>query len=388
VADRTGAPAGGRDVFLVCNSVDDLGGLLRWAHHLARLFVARGHRVHLIGVEPAAQPHDYGTDLPYRTTTLHRRRLPAPWTPRGPRWLRPGRWLRQRRRDAAVDRAAARLGALFRAARPGAVVIAAQVWAMEWVDRADTTGVTVIGMSHESYRASRASSRYRRVKRHFRQVDRFLLLTQEDADAWAQDGMSNAGVMPNPLPVTPVGPADLDAPVLTTLGRLSHEKGMDLLLEAWSLVAPQHPRWRLHVYGSGREAGQLRAQARALGLDPDAVFRGTTGDVDAALRAASIYVLPSRHEGFPVSVLEAMAYGLPVVGFDCAPGVRALVEPEGTGLLVAPGDVHGLAAGIERLVKDRDLRRRWGDAAREAVRPYHPDTILDAWEELFRLLER
>jgi glycosyltransferase involved in cell wall biosynthesis len=382
VADRR------RDIFLVCNSVDDLGGLLRWAHHIAGLFTARGHRVHLIGVEPAAQPRDYGSDLPYQTTTLHADRLPAPWAPRGAGRLRLDRRLRQRRREAAMQRAADRLSALFRAARPGAVVIAAQVWAMEWVARADTTGLIVIGMSHESYRASRASSRYRRVKRLYRPADRFLVLTEEDADAWALDGMSNVGSMPNPLPVHPTTLPTLDEPVVTTLGRLAHEKGMDLLLEAWAMVAPQHPGWRLHAYGAGAEEAALHAQARALGLDPWEIFRGVTSDLDTALSAASVYVLPSRNEGFPISVLEAMAYGLPTVGFDCAPGVRELIEPEEGGLLVAPGDVHGLATGLDRLMKDRDLRLRLGAGARESVRRFAPDTVVDAWEELFRLIER
>jgi hypothetical protein len=94
---------------------------------------------------------------------------------------------------ATVRRGAARLSALFRTAAPGGIVIAAQVWAMEWVACADTAGMPVIGMSHESYAATRQSSRYRRVKRYF---------AQADADAWAFD-MSNAAAMPNPLHVEP-----------------------------------------------------------------------------------------------------------------------------------------------------------------------------------------
>src|SRR5262249_17488843 len=123
---------------------------------------------------------------------------------------------------------------LFRAARPGGVVIAAQVWAMEWVALADTAGMPVIGMSHESYLATKTSSRYARVKRYFADVDRFLVLSAEDADEWAVDGMSNADSMPNPLHVTPGAFPDLTRPVVVRLGRLSFEKGQDMLLEAWA----------------------------------------------------------------------------------------------------------------------------------------------------------
>src|SRR5262249_14892887 len=134
-----------RDVFVVCNNVEELGGLQRWAHHIGRLFTARGHRVHLIGVTHADRAHDYGHgsehDRPYTVTVLH----DTPLAPRGSR-------LRRAQRHGA-----ARLSALFRTARPGGIVIAAQVWAMEWVALADTAGMPVIGMSHESYAATRRS---------------------------------------------------------------------------------------------------------------------------------------------------------------------------------------------------------------------------------------
>ena len=129
-------------------------------------------------------------------------------------------------RSAAQRRGAARLSELFAGARPGAVVIVAQVWAMEWVRLADTSGLRVVGMSHESFAATRGSSRYRRVKEHYAGVDRFLVLTQEDADAWARDGMTNVDHIPNALHVVPGVLPTLDLPVVASVGRLSHEKGL------------------------------------------------------------------------------------------------------------------------------------------------------------------
>ena len=264
----------------------------------------------------------------------------------------------------------------------------AQVWAQEWVARADTAGLRVIGMSHESYEASRSSSRYARVKKFYPDVDRMLALTEEDSDAWARSGMSNAGAMPNPLMTTPVTLPDLDQPTVVTLRRLAHDKGIDMLLEAWSAIAAQYPDWRLSVYGSGPDEESLRRQARELGLDDQQIFRGLTTDLDAALSNASIYALPSREEGFPIALMEAMAYGLPSVAFDCAPGIRELLENEVSGLLINPGNVPGFAAALERLMKDADLRRRLGGQARESVGQFSPDAVVDRWEHLFELLHR
>jgi glycosyltransferase involved in cell wall biosynthesis len=366
-----------RDVFIVCNNLEELGGLQRWAHHIALLFTRRGHRVHLVGITHADRAHDYGQNPPYTVTVLHDRQPPN----------RRGLPSRLRHR-AMVRQGAARLSALFRTARPGAVVIAAQVWAMEWVARADTGDMPVIGMSHESYAATRRSSRYERVKRHFADADLLLALTEADADAWAFDDLSNAGAMPNPVHVTPGSPSMRTAPVVVRLGRLSFEKGQDMLLEAWAEVAPRHPDWRLRLYGTGPDEDALRRQAVELGVGTSVEFPGPTSDLESALTGASVSALSSREEGFPMSIIEAMAYGLPTVAFDCAPGVRELITDGQDGLVVPPGHVLEFAAALDRLMDDLWLRDSLGEAARESVRRYAPETILDRWERQFALAEK
>ncbi|MFL6055720.1 MAG: glycosyltransferase [Actinoallomurus sp.] len=368
-----------RDIFIVCNNVEELGGLQRWAHDISRLFAARGNRVHLVGITHADHAHDYGHDLPYTVTVLHER---EPGPARGPLGAR----LRELRHRRMVLSGAARLSALFRTARPEGVVIAAQVWAMEWVARADTAGMPVIGMSHESYEATRRSSRYKRVKRYFADADLLLALTDADADAWAFDDMSNAGAMPNPLHVTPRSVSPRTEPVVVRLGRLSFEKGQDMLLESWAEVAPRHPSWRLRLYGSGPEEAALRRQAADLCLSDSVEFAGPTSDIESALTGASIFALSSREEGFPMSIIEAMAYGLPTVAFDCAPGVRELLTDGSDGLVVSPGHTTEFAAALDRLIRDADLRDALAETARESVRRYEPDVILDRWERQFALV--
>ncbi|MFF3020017.1 glycosyltransferase [Streptomyces sp. NPDC057939] len=385
------AAPGGRDVFLVSNSVDELGGVTTWSHQMARLLTDRGHRVHVVGIAPVADEirQKLPADLPYATTTLYDAHPPKARRLHGIK----GRLNAPERRRQAVRRAGMRdraetLSGLFRAARPGAVVIVTQVWAMEWVALADTKGLSVIGMSHESFEASHKSTRGDRVRRHYSQVDRLLVLTPEDADLWIRAGMENVDSMPNPLPFMPDSPAPRTSKVVASVGRLAFEKGVDLLLDAWADAAPHHPDWVLRIHGAGVEEKALRAHCTSLGLDDCVEWMGSTDDVLGALRGASVFAQASRAEGFPITLLEAMAAGLPVAAFDCAPGVREIVEHGEDGLLARLGNTMELAGHLDALMSDAALRDRLGDAGFRSVRRFSSDEITDRWEALFAFLDR
>jgi glycosyltransferase involved in cell wall biosynthesis len=377
-----------RDIFFVSNSVDELGGVTSWSHQMARLFTERGHRVHVVGVTEPAVPQDLG-EVPYPTTTLYDVHPPSVGPARG---LKGRLDLNRRRlraeRAAGMRERAAELTALFRAARPGAVVIVTQVWAMEWVALADTDGLTVIGMSHESFEYSRKTSRFRRVLKHYKDVDRMLALTREDADLWIGQGMNNASFMPNPLPFMPEVPSPRTGNVVVSVGRLHDQKGIDMLLDAWAETAPGHPDWRLRIYGSGEDEEILKKQCTALGLDDCVDWMGRTSDVPGALRSGSVFVLSSRGEGFPLALMEAMATGLPCAAFDCAPGVHEIIRDGEDGLLATLGNTGELARRLDTLMSDKALRDSMGEAARVNVQRFTTDEVVRKWEELFAFLER
>ncbi|MFE3560013.1 glycosyltransferase [Streptomyces sp. NPDC059193] len=390
MSQQTATP-GGRDIFLVSNNVDELGGVTTWSHQMARLFTERGHTVHIVGIAPVAEEirQKLPADLPYEMTTLYDAHPPAARRLHGIKGrLNAPERRRQAARRAGMRAKAEKLSELFRAARPGGVVIVTQVWAMEWVALSDTKGLSVVGMSHESFEASQKSTRGERVRRHYPEVDRLLVLTAEDADLWIRAGMENVGSMPNPLPFMPQAPAPRTAKVVASVGRLAFEKGVDLLLDAWADAAPHHPDWVLRIYGAGLEEEALRAHCTTLGLDDSVEWMGSTGDVLGALRGASVFAQASRAEGFPITLLEAMAAGLPVAAFDCAPGVREIVTHGEDGLLARLGNTMELAGHLDALMSDREMRDRLGDTAFESVKRYSSAEITDRWEALFAFLER
>ncbi|MFF8261673.1 glycosyltransferase [Streptomyces virginiae] len=380
-----------RDIFIVSNSVDEIGGVTTWSHQMARLFSERGHRVHIVGIAPVAEEirQKLPQHLPYEMTTLYEAHPPAARRLRGIK----GRLNAPERRRQAARRAQMRVKAdqlseLLRGARPGGVVIVTQVWAMEWVALADTKGLSVVGMSHESFEASQKSTRGERVRRYYPEVDRLLVLTAEDADLWIRAGMENVASMPNPIPFMPDTPAPRTSKVVASVGRLAFEKGVDLLLDAWADAAAHHPDWVLRIYGAGLEEAALRAHCTSLGIDDSVEWMGSTDDVLGALRGASVFAQASRAEGFPITLLEAMAAGVPVAAFDCAPGVREIVEHGEDGLLARLGNTMELAGHLHVLMSDGELRDRLGDNAFHAVKRYSSAEITDRWEELFSFLER
>ncbi|MFD9868768.1 glycosyltransferase [Streptomyces niveus] len=378
-----------RELILLANATDVLGGVTAWTHQMARLFGAHGHRVQVVGIHEAELKLTLPEPPAYPVTALYPAHPPTPWRPRFP--LGHFDLLARRRelaRVAAKRRAVAHLSEIFRAAGPGALVIVTQVWPMEWVLEADTTGLRLIGMSHESYEYSKRCHRFRWIKNSYPHVDRWLTLTQEDADAWIAEGFDNVGAMPNALGSLPEQPSPRTGKNVASIGRLDDQKGIDLLLESWASVAGARPDWRLRIYGAGQDEVALKERCTALGLDGSVDWMGRTDDVAGALADCSVFVQSSRGEGFPLALMEAMASGVPCAAFDCAPGVREIVRDGEDGLLAPPGDTDALADRLLRLTGNPRLRDTLGDRARAGVQRYSQAEILRRWHELFDLLDR
>ena len=160
-------------------------------------------------------------------------------------------------------------------------------------------------------------------------------------------------------------PAQLDgAPRVVSIGRFAFPKDFATLIEA---LAATGADYRAAFVGEGPLLQEVAATIRERGLTERIDLLGDRGDVPGVLASADVFVLSSRSEGFPVSILEAMAAGLPVVATDVG-GVAESVADGETGLLVPPGDPGALAAALDRLLTDSALRLRLGTAGRERAR--------------------
>jgi len=156
-----------------------------------------------------------------------------------------------------------------------------------------------------------------------------------------------------------------DSPTVLWVGRLDPVKGLSILLESFRVVGDE-TNAHLCLVGGGPIREQLERRVRELRLSDRVHFLGPRADVGALLKAADVFVFPSRTEGLPNALLEAMAAACPVVTTD-VPGCRDLIVNEQTGLLVPYGDTHALAGAVRRLLGDRGLAARLGEQAARIV---------------------
>ena len=169
------------------------------------------------------------------------------------------------------------------------------------------------------------------------------------------------------------------------VARLNGMKGHATLLQSLHRLRAGGNDLLLLIVGDGAQRSELERQAQQLSLDDRAVrFLGERSDVDQILRAADFFVLPSDTEGLPLSVLEAMAHGLPIVASRVG-GIPELIGHNEQGILVPPGDSGALAAAIQSLADDPLLRRRLGDAARaRAGGEFSLSTTVRNYDRLYR----
>jgi glycosyltransferase involved in cell wall biosynthesis len=215
-----------------------------------------------------------------------------------------------------------------------------------------------------------------------------VLIPSESLRAWVRSVARHAHVVCVPNPVTSDVPAQPSRPNLVLfLGRLEPAKGVFDLLEALAAVRGAVPDVRLVCAGDGDRVGVAR-YAERLGIADAVKFTGWVGPSGkrALFEAAAVFALPSYDEALPVSLLEAMAAGVPVVA-SAVGGIPEVVADGVSGCLVAPGDKASLERALRRLLTDGELAARIGAAARETARlRFAPERALPQLEEIYATL--
>lgn len=207
---------------------------------------------------------------------------------------------------------------------------------------------------------------------------------------------SQRAVIYNPILVESDAPADELPPTvdpqqnwLVSMGRLTEQKGFDLLLAAFAKLAPEFPDWQLLILGRGELREQLAQTRDELNLAGRAIFTGALDNPFAVLKRAKIFVMASRNEGFPMAHGEALACGLPVVCTDCPSGPAEMIRQDVDGLLVPNQDVDSLAAGMKSMMSDESQRQQFAARAPEVLERFGLEAIAAEWEALIiQLLEQ
>lgn len=227
-------------------------------------------------------------------------------------------------------------------------------------------------------------------------ADKIVALTPESSE-WIRTHIPFAKVKAIPNPYVPLSrtPPEIrpnnflkeDQKLLLSAGRLSSEKGFDILIRAFFEVSKFYPEWVLVILGEGEDEKKLRDLIATLGLKSKVLLPGKAGNMEDWYRRADLFAMSSRHEGFPMVLLEAMAFGCPCISFDCDVGPRNIIRNGIDGRLVRPtGDGQALAKAMAYLMENTELRARLGARAPEVKKRFSMEKILAMWDDLFKEL--
>ena len=171
----------------------------------------------------------------------------------------------------------------------------------------------------------------------------------------------NIRIIPNAIREVKLHPDILRENIILYVGRFAWEKKPDILIKAFASVANRQG-WRLVMAGSGPLLNEMKTLANELNIDGEILFPGKVDDVDSLFAKASIYVLPSVIEGFPNSLCEAMAAGLPVICFESIPHEEILISKK-DGLVIKDGDIQDLSSQLKAFMHNKAERDRLGNNA-------------------------
>ncbi len=232
-------------------------------------------------------------------------------------------------------------------------------------------------------------SRLRRV--YYRRADVVTANTQGVIEALETMGeWQRLELLPNPLPGTLSRTNEVflpdREPQILAVARLVPQKGLDLLLQAFAAIPAQCRKgWSLMLVGDGPERDALQMQARELGIDQSVTFAGFRSDPLTFMKRAAIFALPSRFEGMPNALLEAMAAGLPSVVSDASPGPLEMVTHGEHGLVVPRDDWRELSQALEQLMLNPMLRAHQGAAAQEKLCSLDWSVVEPHWRSVLAL---
>lgn len=227
--------------------------------------------------------------------------------------------------------------------------------------------------------------RMKREEEWVKHYERFVVLTHEDSDLWGK--LPNMVVIPNARTFEADEVSDLSQKKVLAVGRLNEQKGFDRLLKIWRQIENRPDGWMLEIVGNGPLKEVLLHQIQALGIGDSVKLSGAVKDIKAKYLSSSVVVMTSRYEGLPMALLEAQAFGIPVVSYACKCGPRDLILDGGNGFLVEEDDPKDFARKLSMLMQREELRRRLGAENRLMSRQYAEPAVMNQWHNLFQSLE-
>lgn len=224
----------------------------------------------------------------------------------------------------------------------------------------------------------------RQDEKWVRRFDKFVVLTEEDRRYWGN--LHNITVIPNARTFTPSQTADMKNKKVIAVGRYTYQKGFERLIEAWHLIIPDFPDWRLEIVGDGEQQAMLKEMTARYGIENSVVLVPANNEIEKHYLSSSVYAMTSRYEGLPMVLLEAQAFGLPIISFNCKCGPSDIVDNGKNGFLVEESDIPAFASQLRKVMADIELRKKMSRNALETSKKFSVEPVMSRWMQLFKSL--
>lgn len=241
--------------------------------------------------------------------------------------------------------------------------------------------------SHHRFMKGRKFSTIFTKKYLYRMANLVTVLTSYDIPYYQQFGI-NVKVLPNPCSYKPIviNTHKRDK-VILAVGDLNryHHKGFDNLLNFITPILKENPDWKLKIAGSGNEGLKtLEKIVEKQDLSNQVIFLGFVKNISELMFKSSIFILPSRFEGLPMVLLEAMSQGLACIAYNCVTGPSDIITNNRNGLLIENQNQQEMQLELNRLIKDSDLRNKLSSEGILSLKKYHIDTITNQYQKLIQ----
>ena len=241
-----------------------------------------------------------------------------------------------------------------------------------------------VGISEGWLKAKLTQLYYRQAIKSLGKCAQLVVLTDSDARGWRQH-FNNVAVISNPVTLYPDVIDDIpkDPGRIIYVGRFNHEKRIDRLITAFSMIADRYPEWHVDIFGDGNEKQNLQNLIVEMKLEKRVIIHEPTKSIFDEYKRSEMLVLCSEHEASPLVLVEAMACGIPCVSMDCPNGPREIIKDGETGLLVSNGNISELSKKIEWLINNDDERIRMGKNARQFAKTRKLSFVMDKWIKVY-----
>ena len=355
-------------IILLCSRLDLPGGIERAVVNAANLFSRNGHRVTLVVLDETDKSF-YPIDA---TIELVHQPLSFGITPDGN--------IISRKIKLLTD--VLKLRKLLKQLQPSHIIATEYPFAAAVILSNARNFAKVYSWEHHHMQELKRNTFWNKILQlTFPRLDAIICLNEDEAQLFKSFN-AHPVIIPNFIEKSVL--SSLENKLILTVGRLTAVKGTDQLLHIAKEVLTCHPNWQWKLIGDGDMKEDVLKFIQQENLKGRLIVQPPIShDIEKEYQQASLYVMTSRHECFPMTLLEAQAAGMPCIAFDCDTGPRHIIKQNINGLLVEKENTTKMAKTISFLISDEALRKKMGETAYNDVQQFSPERIYELWQQLF-----